>query len=178
MSQAPAAVTTQTTLLEDTYLGHDITVKSVRRQRAAYTSSGTFADGRQYSHDISAEDYTRVVGMISGYSNGVRLNGAKSDDPQAVLKACHKVIDQDIFDRSVRSTVTSLIYATKVKAEIPTLDRTPQVNDIAYVYAMGYWRRGLVTKVSRNGKATVSYTTSSSDGRIFHKTSNDVVVAA
>lgn len=44
----------------------------------------------------------------------------------------------------------------------------PVEGAVAYVYAMGRARRGLVVKVTKT-KATVAYTTASSNGRVFRK---------
>lgn len=175
--EIPGAVTTVTTLSTTTYQDHTITVEAIRRQQAEYTSTGTYRDGETWSSFHPATDYTKVVGRISGYRNAVSVDGAKHADPVAVLKACHKVIDQDAYDDEIRADVTGLIHAVS-RADFTGVDAKLVVGDVAYVYAMGFWRRGRVTKVSPKGKATVSYTTASSDGRIFHKCSHDVAVVA
>lgn len=52
----------------------------------------------------------------------------------------------------------------------------PVEGAVAYVYAMGRARRGLVVKVTKT-KATVAYTTASSNGRVFRKAvSRDLLV--
>jgi hypothetical protein len=52
--------------------------------------------------------------------------------------------------------------------QLVAVEGTPTVGQVAYVYAMGRYRRGLVVKVART-RSTVAYTTASSGGRIFRK---------
>jgi hypothetical protein len=181
----PQAVTTETVLATHTYRDHDISVVAIRRQQAEYTSSGTYRDGKAWSLFHPATDRTRVVGRISGWRNGVSLNGKNREDPQAIIKACCKYLDEAAFDDSIRADVTALSTQVKNILNQPGVEVRPVctpgthpeafLHRVVYVHAMGYWRRGRVTKVG-NKRVTVSYTTPSSNGRIFHKSVNEVAV--
>lgn len=79
-------------------------------------------------------------------------------------------IDTEHSDKEVLPKLLPLVDARMSVEGLPGWDNgaTPKIGDVAYVYAMGRFRRGLVTKVAKT-RTTVSYTTASSQGRVFHK---------
>lgn len=76
-------------------------------------------------------------------------------------------------DDRIRPRVTELVHNGN-EDQLVAID-TPRahVNDVVYVHAMGQYRRGIVTKVAKT-RATVAYTTASSDGRVYRKATADL----
>jgi hypothetical protein len=89
-------------------------------------------------------------------------------DVDTIAKRMRGYIDQAHTDRELLPRLVALIDARHNGDDLANLPGTPKVGDVAYVWAMGRLRQGLVTKLGRK-KVTVSYTTASSQGRIFHK---------
>ncbi|RPE39784.1 hypothetical protein EDD90_2802 [Streptomyces sp. Ag109_O5-1] len=91
-------------------------------------------------------------------------------DVKTVAKKARGWVDQKHTDEALLPKLVGLVDARKSAEGMPGWDNgaAPMVGDTAYVYAMGRYRRGVVTKVTKTS-ATVSYTTASSQGRVFHK---------
>jgi hypothetical protein len=100
-------------------------------------------------------------------------------DVKAIVKKVHGWIDTRHSDAELLPQLVALVDARQSAEGMPGWDdgATPKVGDTAYVYAQGRYRRGLVTKVAR-ARATVSYTTASSQGRIYHKADKHDELAA
>jgi hypothetical protein len=100
-------------------------------------------------------------------------------DVKTIAKKVRGWIDTEHADKTLLPTLLGLVDARQSVEGMPGWDdgATPKVGDTAYVYAQGRYRRGLVTKVAR-ARATVSYTTASSQGRIYHKADKHDELAA
>ncbi|MGW3308252.1 hypothetical protein ACWDG9_16890 [Streptomyces sp. NPDC001073] len=89
-------------------------------------------------------------------------------DLATIAKKARSWTDTYHADRELLPKLMPLVDARQSVEGMPGFDGAPKEGDTAYVWAMGRYRRGLVTKVTQS-RATVSYTTASSQGRVFHK---------
>ncbi|MBP5926715.1 hypothetical protein F3K32_42680 [Streptomyces sp. LBUM 1483] len=112
-----------------------------------------------------------------GLEYGGRQVECPKGDIETAVKKIRGLIDKSHLDRALLPKVVALIDARQSVEGMAGFDGAPDMGDVAYVYAMGRYRRGLVTKVTRT-RATVSYTTASSNGRIFHKADKHDELAA
>ena len=90
--------------------------------------------------------------------------------PAEVERKLEKDLATVAADNEIRDQLVGLVRNERADA----LDDVPatslKVGDVAFVYAMGYQRRGVVTSVGRS-RAEVAYTTAASSGRVFRKSS-------
>ncbi|MEJ8654834.1 hypothetical protein WKI65_44050 [Streptomyces sp. MS1.AVA.3] len=89
-------------------------------------------------------------------------------DIETVAKKLRGLVDTKLADKELLPKLLPLIDARHGNEGLIALTGTPKSGDTAYIWAMGRYRQGLVTKLGRT-RITVSYTTASSQGRIFHK---------
>ncbi|MEV6403883.1 hypothetical protein AB0M58_13185 [Streptomyces bobili] len=105
-------------------------------------------------------------------SYSVTYNGRGAPCPKGnlatVIKKVRGWTDTRHADNELLPKLLELVDARQSIEGMPGFDGAPKEGDTAYVWAMGRFRRGLVTKVTQS-RATVSYTTASSQGRVFHK---------
>ncbi|MEE1838180.1 hypothetical protein [Streptomyces sp. SP17KL33] len=128
--------------------------------------SRTNDDGRR---ERWADQYELLYG-------GKRVACPKGDVP-TVIRKVRGIITTAVLDREMLPKLVTLIDARQNCEGLAGFDGAPKVGDVAYVYAMSRYRRGLVSKVTKT-RATVSYTTASSNGRIFHKADKHDELAA
>lgn len=110
--------------------------------------------------------------------NGQRVDCPKGD-VETVAKKVRGWVDTRHSDAEMLPKLVALVDALQSVKGLPGWDNgaAPKVGDVAYVYAQGRYRRGLVTKVAKT-RATVSYTTASSQGRVYHKADKHDELAA
>ncbi len=114
--------------------------------------------------------------FFSVKDNG-RAYQAPTGDFNKVLKSLKANVDLAIEDAALLPTLVPLIRMVHAGLNMKIITpETAAVGTVAYVCAMGRWRRGVVTKVGKK-LITVAYTTANSDGRIYRKASNKVCVA-
>lgn len=130
-------------------------------------------------HPASLTEYGTLRLSRHSLTLGGKAVTAPTGDLETVVKKMHQRIDLDAADREILPRLTTLVDARQSVEGFPGWDdgAVPAEGDVAYVYAMGRYRRGLVTKVTRT-RATVSYTTASSQGRVFHKADKHAELAA
>lgn len=106
-------------------------------------------------------------------------NETPKGDLPTIAKKVRAMIDQKHTDEELLPKLRPLADIVTSVEGFPGWDNgtAPKVGDVAWVYAMGRYRRGLVTKVAKT-RATVSYTTFSSNGRVFHKAAKFTELAA
>jgi hypothetical protein len=95
--------------------------------------------------------------------------------PAQVEKKLAANLAERAADAAIIGRLTALVHNGDASQLVPAT--TLEVDAVAYVYAMGQWRRGLVTKIGRT-RVEVAYTTASSQGRVFRKAAAGVLVAA
>lgn len=101
--------------------------------------------------------------------DGKRIGRAPAGTAKQVLRKIAAQLDEADSDRELLPRVTALMSREIANTRlVDALTDDLQVGDVAMVYGTGSWRRGVVVKVTAQ-KATVAYTTPSSNGRIFRK---------
>jgi hypothetical protein len=158
--------TVKTTAHESEYKGHSILVEFATEDSEAYTSPSGFDYPAYHRRDVRIKLDGRHWQSIYGLHTQGNVT--------KLVKRAHKSIDQEITDNELRPRVSSLINSNESGTELVSGDSV-KVGDVAYVHAQGAWRQGLVTKVGRSN-ATVTYTTRSSGGRLYHKSAAGVRV--
>lgn len=118
-------------------------------------------------HPATAGDRSRSFARYQLLHGGRHVQCPKGD-PETIVKKARGWIDTHHADQELLPTLTALIDARPNDRDLVDLDGTPHNGEKAYVWAMGRWRRGLVTKVART-RATVAYTTASSRGAVYRK---------
>lgn len=96
---------------------------------------------------------------------GARSSSRPTGTDTQVFAKLRKYVDLQIADEEVLPKVTALIANVKRSEDPPA---AVALGDVVAIYAMGHWRRGLVTKVNK-ARVEVAYTTRSSGGRVFRK---------
>ncbi|MDT4933453.1 MAG: hypothetical protein QOK11_1345 [Pseudonocardiales bacterium] len=158
----PAPVTTA--VAAETYLGHEVAItETVVAAHIEPAYSGTFRDGTTYSRPArEVAEWRGCRAVIDG-----RSFRCPTGTDEQVLAKLRKSVDVQVADDAIRATLTAYIHATRDASDLAPVE-APVVGALVYVYAMGMWRRGVVTAVKRT-RIEVAYTTASSNGRIFRK---------
>lgn len=120
-----------------------------------------------HTYNYSTGEERTYTTRMTVRDNGNVSTGLKGDSKAATRKLT-AVLAEDAEDAVLRPQLTGLVRNATLADELAVIESAPAVGDVAYVFAMGYLRRGIVTKVTKT-KATVAYTTASSAGRIFRK---------
>ncbi|MFI8932364.1 hypothetical protein ACIG3E_32455 [Streptomyces sp. NPDC053474] len=111
------------------------------------------------------------------------VDGAPLDCPagplEAVVEKLRGRIDVERADAELLPKLRPLVDARANVRGLPGWDgaAAPEVGDIAYVWARGMCRRGLVVAVART-RATVAYVTASNPDRVYRKTDKFEELAA
>ena len=104
-----------------------------------------------------------------------RISSAPQGEGAILVAKLDKYLAISAADAAILPSLTQLIRNSPA-GEVLVQQEAPKVGQVAYVWAMGYARRGIVTKVTRT-KAEVAYTTASSGGRVFRKLDKALVPA-
>ncbi|MER0476859.1 hypothetical protein ABR737_00560 [Streptomyces sp. Edi2] len=131
---------------QETYGGHKIVVSFHSGHKAPS------APGQHPHHRLFIDG--REVPRLSG-------------EPAVIAQKARRVIDQRNEDAQLLPRLIELIGTRRDSLALDSVGSVAE-GDIAWVYARGRWRRGLVTKIARV-RVTVSYTTDASIRRVSHK---------
>lgn len=153
----------------------EVTMKAERR-----CTSGWVADEYVYTPTDQFRLFaTMLVGSKTLHIATVTTKPDESvqDGFTRLAKKARKEVDIRLLDAEQRGTITARV-AARLESEGPPTNTTladvlaanvsPEavLGRRAWVWGMNRWRRGMVTKVAKT-KATVAYTTPSSNGRIY-----------
>lgn len=130
----------------------------------------SFVPGNLNDASTAPDRYTLTV-------NG-RPVSCPTGDIATIARKIRVTIDREDADAELLPRLRALIDARTGSTGLEHFPAEPPMSGRAYVWAMGRYRRGLVTKLTKT-RATVSYTTATSNGRVYHKTaSHDDLLAA
>lgn len=116
--------------------------------------------------DTPAHGYSGVYNVIVAYIDGRNYQGLRElapASPEAIATTVAKLLDRahrvvDGWEEDARIYPTLVANVGLNQAWTPD-GRIAQVGDIVVLFSRGASRRGLVTKVTRTGTATVAYVT-------------------
>lgn len=132
----------------------------------------------QAEADVQTPDgrtWTRRVIVTAVDGGAPRSSQGVTGDAKTVTRKLSKSLDEWIANDEIRPRLCSLIGNLSRKEIRPVeegalafLSSTPALDSVAWVYAMGYFRRGIVTKTTAT-HVEVAYTTAASGGVIRRK---------
>ncbi|MBC9730693.1 hypothetical protein [Streptomyces sp. TRM68367] len=125
---------------------------------------------------LQCDTWTREPFHVAALE-GTRTESRSADLDTALARARAKA-DERHADAEILPRLRPLIHSRKTSEHLEKEGEPFTVDEVVYVYAMGAWRRGLVTKVGRT-RVTVAYATtpSAEQDRVFRKASEPEWVA-
>ncbi|MFB6881406.1 hypothetical protein ACFCY8_11275 [Streptomyces noursei] len=120
-------------------------------------------------HPATAAERRRTLAHYRLRRDGAWITCPKGD-PDVIAKKVRGQIDTERADQVLLPVLQPLVDSRPNVAGLPGWDdgAAPEVGDVAYVWARGMCRRGLVVEVART-RATVAYVTASDPTRVHRK---------
>lgn len=162
--------TVRTVVHTETYRGRELQIIEARTP-AWVEPAHTFTTYRGEVVTLGPNEYAEHTAFETKI-DGRGFRAPRLGNVGKIAAKLRAYVDVDLADAEILSTVTQLIANADVET-MKTLRSPESLDDlplgaVAWVYAMGQRRRGIVTKHGKS-RVEIAYTTASSGGRVFRK---------